>query len=156
MLTVKQLREANGGLSNLTDVEIAEWAYKNQGYERYYPNFSDYAQAAGVSGVKDSKWSDRFGASIDSYQAGLYGVGEALGSDWMGEQRQRNDLEARNSQQLASMKGAVDRWSDVHGFSDGLDYVGGLGVQAAPYLVEAVAGGFVGRGLSTGARIAGV
>lgn len=101
----------------------------------------------------EGKWGNRLSASIDSYQAGLYGVLEAAtGSDWARAQREDNELLARGAREGARRAGAIQSWDDVNGVGDFFDYAGGLAVDSAPYIAEAVAGGLVTRGLSTGLR----
>lgn len=107
-------------------------------------------------GFSSGKNASRLSSSIDSYQANLYGLGEAAtGSDWMRKQRMDNETAADVSNANARRLGAVDAWKDVHGVRDFGDYAVGLGIQSVPYAIEAGAGGFVARGLSTGLRAAG-
>ena len=159
-LKIADLRAAAGGLTNLTDYEIAQAVYEAGGYKAYYPDFNKFAATLGLE--TGSKTGNRFSASIDNYQAGLYGLVEAgagaLGADgvesWAKERRTRNELAARNAQQLAQSQGAVERWDDVHGLRDFGDYAAGLAIQSLPYMAEAAAGGLVARGLMTGTRAA--
>lgn len=159
-LKIADLRAAAGGLTNLTDYEIAQAVYEAGGYKAYYPDFNKFAATLGLE--PGSKTGNRFSASIDNYQAGLYGLAEAgagaLGADgvesWAKERRTRNELAARNAQQLAQSQGAVERWDDVHGLRDFGDYAAGLAIQSLPYMAEAAAGGLVARGLMTGTRAA--
>ena len=147
--TIQQIREANGGLSNLTDYEIAQHQY--QQYQQYYPDFNAFAKDIGVS--TGSKWSNRVSSSIDSYQAGLAGVAEALtGSETMAGIRRDNERSARNAQQFARSQGAVMSMDDIHGVGDAADWVGGLAIDSGPYMVESLAGGMLARGLSSGTR----
>jgi hypothetical protein len=86
--------------------------------------------------------SNQFSASIDQYQAGLYGVGEAVAgavgaesvSDWAKQKREENEKEAERASARARELGAVDSWENVHGIGDFGSYVKSLGVQSAPYL----------------------
>jgi hypothetical protein len=104
----------------------------------------------------------RLGASADSYQAGLYGVAEAAAhaagaqgvEDWARSGREDNEREADVQLANASKKGAIDSYKNVDGFGTGLNYAGGLLAQSLPYAAEAMAGGVVARGLSTGLRAA--
>lgn len=147
--TIKQIREANGGLDNLTDFEIAQ--YQHQKYARYVPDFNRFAQLVGVD--PGSKWGNRLSASIDNYQANMAGVAEAVtGSETMRDVRLSNQRDARNAQQFAQNQGAVMSYKDVDGVGDALDYVGGLAVDSAPYIAESLVGGLAVRGLSTGLR----
>lgn len=92
-----------------------------------------------------SKWGNRLGASIDSYQAGLYGVAEAVtGSDWARRRREENEADADWQREQAARQGAIMSYKDVGGVGDALDYVGGLAVDSLPYLIEAGVGGLTG------------
>jgi len=110
-------------------------------------------------GGKNSK---RLSASVDRYQAGLYGFAEeaskAVGldsaSDWLGQRRRANELRADTDSVRAQQLGAVDSWKDVHGASDFADYAVGLGIQSLPYAAEAVIGGMLTRGAMPAARAA--
>ncbi len=99
------------------------------------------------------KWGNRLGASVDSYQANMYGLGEAItGSDWMRRGRVENEAAAGLQREIARSQGAISSYKDVDSFGDGLDYLGGLAVDSLPYAGEALLGGFgaarlVGRGL---------
>lgn len=149
--SVQQIRAANGGLDNLTDFEIAQHEFGR--YQRYYDSFDNFAKDIGFD--TGGKWGNRLSASVDSYQAGLLGVGEALtGSETLGRARRRNELEAQNARQLAQSQGAVMSYKDVGGVGDALDYVGGLAVDSLPYLGEAAVGGLAGRALLTGGKTA--
>lgn len=118
-------------------------------------------------GSDAGKTGQRFSSAIDSYQANMYGLGEAVAGatglrgaeDWMRRGRQTNETAADVATSRARGLGAVDAWKDVHGVGDFGDYVAGLAIQSAPYMAEAVVGGGVGgfaaRGLATaGARAA--
>lgn len=110
-------------------------------------------------GGKNSK---RLSSSIDSYQANLYGLGEAIAEkagfsgvqEAMGRRRRANEFEAAVQSQRAKEMGAVDRFADVNSASDFGDYAVGLGIQSLPYLGEALGGGMVGRGLMMGTKAA--
>lgn len=116
----------------------------------------------GTYADKSSVTSDRLGAGLDNYQAGLYGVGEAVAesigangtADWMAERRAANEFLARQALEHARQDGAVDDWRDVSGLGSGLNYLGGLGAQSLPYLAEAAVGGLAARGLMGGTRAA--
>lgn len=147
--TIKQIREANGGLSNLTDFEIAQHQY--QQYQRYYPDFGEFAKDMGVD--TGTKWGNRLSASVDNYQASLSGVAEEVtGSTTMRNWREENERLARNSQQFAASQGAIMSTKDVESIADVPELIGGWAVDSAPYLLESAVGGLAVRGLSTGLR----
>lgn len=105
------------------------------------------SQVASAFGVDEGgKWGNRLGASVDSYQAGMYGVAEAVtGADWARRGRERNEAESNLQRQFAADQGAISSYKDVGSFGDAADYVGGLAVDSFPYLAEAAVGGLLGR-----------
>lgn len=111
---------------------------------------------------KSSITGNQLSASIDRYQAGLYGVGEAVAgavgaedtSKWLAERRAENERQADIASERARAKGAVDQWKDVHGISDFGSYAKGLAIQSIPYAAEALAGGVLARGAMSGTRAA--
>jgi hypothetical protein len=115
-----------------------------------------YDPGTGGIGAKE------FSSSIDRYQAGLYGVGEAVtgalgankASSWLAEQRRANELQADVATARAREMGAVTDWKDVHGIEDFGSYAKNLAIQSAPYAAEALTGGLVARGAMTGTRAA--
>jgi hypothetical protein len=155
MLNLKQLRDAAGGLPDLTDEEIISTAYP--AYQKYYPTVDHFAQEVGYSGAGRGQWGNRVSGSIDSYQAGMYGIGEALGAgDWARQGRERNESSAAYARQRAQEQGAISSYKDIGGVGDAANYVGGLAVDSAPYLGEAMVGGGLGglaaRGAGAGVR----
>ena len=127
-------------------------------------NSLDPMQVAGYFGFNNSgsMSSNRIGAGIDNYQAGLYGLGgaaaRAVGANdvggWMDQRREANELQANTSLARAKQLGAVESWDDVHGVGDFANYAGGLAAQSLPYAGEALVGGIAARGLATGTRAA--
>lgn len=101
-------------------------------------------------------WGNRGSAAIDNYQAGLYGVAEAMGSDWAKRKRIENEVQSQVARDWAQQQGAISSYKDIGGVGDFFNYAGGLALDSAPYLGEALVGGGVGglaaRGLGTGAR----
>lgn len=139
--TIKQIREANGGLDNLTDFEIAQ--HQHQQYKAYVPDFNRFAQMVGVDA--GTKWGNRLGASIDSAQASLAGVGEsALDIEGLRGVRLKNSLDARNSRQFARSQGAIMESGQVDGVGSALEYVGGLAVDTAPQMLSTLGAGALG------------
>lgn len=139
--TIKQIREANGGLDNLTDFEIAQ--HQHQQYKAYVPDFNRFAQMVGVD--TGTKWGNRLGASIDSAQASLAGVGEsALDIEGLRGVRLKNSLDARNSRQFARSQGAIMESGQVDGVGSALEYVGGLAVDTAPQMLSTLGAGALG------------
>lgn len=114
------------------------------------------SQVASAFGVDEgSKWGNRLGASVDSYQAGMYGVAEAVtGADWARRGRERNEAESNLQRQFAADQGAISSYKDVGSFGDAADYVGGLAVDSLPYLAEAAVGGLAGRAILGPAQLA--
>ena len=115
-------------------------------------------QIAGMFGYNPTTsgpTAKRFGASADQYQAGLYGLGEAVtGADFFKRNRIANEFSANVAMERAANQGAVNSWEQVHGVGDLPSYVGGLAIQSAPYVGEALVGGLAARGLMSGTRAA--
>lgn len=158
--TLKQIRESAGGLKNLTDEEILDATYDSLGGE--YSSMDEYAAAAGYEGAGRGKWSSRLSSSLDNYQAGMYGLGEAVtgalrpnttAEDWFRKNRIENEAAADYASQRAREQGAIESYKDVGGVGDALDYVGGLAVQSVPYAAEVFTGGLAGRALIGGTRL---
>lgn len=123
---------------NASDAEILGALSKTAGVP-----LADVASAFGAD--TGGKWGNRLSASIDSYQAGLYGVGEALtGSEPLRNRRTANEAEAELARSLAQRQGAIMSYKDVGGFGDAVDFVGGLAVNSLPYAAEALVGGLTG------------
>lgn len=156
MPTFDDFRNRFPSLKDASDEEIIKRAS-----EVFKLPITDVAHELGYD-VSGGLTSQRTGASFDRYQAGLYGVGEAaaeglgLGgaSKWMGAQRRRNEAQADISSERARELGAVDEWKDVHGVGDFGNYLAGLGIQSAPYALEAIPGGLGARAAMTGTRAA--
>lgn len=160
-LTLKQIREAAGGLDNLTDEEILDATYDTFGSE--YGSLDEYAAAAGYSGAGRGNWGSQFSAAVDRYQAGMYGLGEAVtgalrpgqttAEDWFRKNRIENEAAANYASQRAREQGAIQSYKDVEGVGDVLPYIGSLAVQSSPYLAEAATGGIAGRALIGGTKL---
>ena len=159
--SIDEIRQANGGLSNLTDEDILQYSFETTG-KRYYDSIDSYAQDMGYEGAGRGKWGARGSAAVDQYQAGLLGLGEAVtgavgltgASEYLGKQRRANESAAQFANRQVAEQGGIQSFEDVQGVGDLADYVGGLAVQSAPYMAEALAGGLVARGLMTGTRAA--
>lgn len=151
-----KIRQSVPSLRNASDAEILRDIAGTTGY-----NDGDVAKVFGY-GQTGGLTSNRVGAGIDNYQANMYGLGEAVTgavgldgvSKAMGRRRQDNEFQANVSSQRASELGGVDDWRDVDGIGSGLNYVGGLAAQSAPYLAESLVGGIAARGLMGGTRAA--
>ena len=142
--SLRRLAEANGFQGNDEQL-ILETARR----EKRDP--ADLARYLGYD--LGGKWGTRASAAIDSYQANMYGLGEAVtGADWFRSGRRANDAASGLQREIARSQGAISSYKDVGGVGDALDYVGGLAIDSAPYLAEALVGGLAVRGLSTGLR----
>lgn len=101
----------------------------------------------------------RLSSAVDRYQAGMYGLGEAvtgaLGLDraknWMRSGREENELLANTAAARAQEMGAIDSYKDVKGVGDALNYAAGLGIQSMPYALEAL--GYAGADALTGGAL---
>ena len=157
--SIAEIRQANGGLDTLTDEDILQAEYGR--HKAYYPSIEDFASDVGYEGVGRGKWGSRLSSSIDSYQAGLYGLGEAVSGaagitgaeDYFARGREQNEAAAQYASQRAREQGAIESYKDIGGVGDFFDYAGGLGVQSLPYFGEAITGGVAGRALLTGAKV---
>ena len=160
--TIAEIRQANGGLASLTDEDILQSEYdRNKSFYPNFPGIDEFAKSVGYEGAGRGKYGSRFAASADNYQAGLYGLGEAVSGsvgltgaeDYFARGREQNEASAQYASQRARDQGAIESYKDVGGFGEGVDFLGGLATQAVPYLAEAALGGFAGRALLTGARV---
>lgn len=139
--TIKQIREANGGLDNLTDFEIAQ--YQHQRYKAYVPDFNRFAEMVGVD--PGTKWGNRLSAGIDSAQAALAGVGEsALDIEGLRDVRVKNNLDARNARQFARSQGAIMERSQIDGFGSALEATAGWIVDSTPQMAATLGAGALG------------
>ena len=155
--SVKEIREANGGLDHLTDFDIAQHEFGR--FNDVYQSFDSFAKDVGFE--TGGKWGNRLSASVDNWQAGLQGVAEAVGGSMglggteriFGDLRRANEMEAQNARQLARSQGAITSFKEADSFSDYADLAGGLVVDSLPPLGEALVGGIAGRALLSGARL---
>lgn len=150
--SIKQLREGLGeAASPYSDEELLMALSSATGL--------DPTQAAVRFGYDTAggPWSEKASASIDNYQAGLYGLGEAvLGGTGLEEtfarRRRANEISAQISGARASRGGIPANWDEVDGVGSAAKYVGGLAIDSAPYLAEAAVGGVAGRLMIGGAE----
>lgn len=125
MATIEQLRSIFGGGSDAVTIQRAS--------QKLGIPIEDIASEVGFD--TGGKWGNRASASIDSAQASLLGVGEALtGSATLRNMREANNAEANAARQIARSKGAIMDSSQVEGFGTGLEFIGGLAVDNAPQL----------------------
>lgn len=122
----------------------------------------DVANALGYKPSSAGMTGQRFSSAFDRYQAGLYGLGEAVAGGLgfegaeqaLAARRRANELEAAVASRAAREMGAVESYKDVEGVGSGLNYLTGLAIQSAPYIGEAVVGGLGARALMGGTRAA--
>lgn len=125
MATIEQLRSIFGGGSDAVTIQRAS--------QKLGIPIEDIASEVGFD--TGGKWGNRASAGIDSAQASLLGVGEALtGSATLRNMREANNAEANAARQIARSKGAIMDSSQVEGFGTGLEFIGGLAVDTAPQL----------------------
>lgn len=154
--SIKELREAAGGLSNLTDEDIIGATFPQ--YQQYYSSVDDFAKAVGYGGAGRGLAGSRISAGVDNYQANMFGLGGAVArragldgvASWMDRGRDRNEQSAQYAQERARELGGIEDWREVDGVRSGANYLGGLAAQSLPYLGEAVAGGLTGGLALTG------
>ena len=151
MPSLRELRSALGAFAtDKNDEELLQLASTAMGVSpgRIASEYGYKPTSSGITGL-------RTGAAIDQYQAGLYGLGEAVtGADFFRRGRQANEFESNVALERARAQGAIGSFEEVQGFSDVPSYVGGLAIGSAPYMVEALGGGLAARGLMTGTRAA--
>jgi len=157
MPTINQFRALIPGGDKMSDYDIVQEVSKTLGWDEkeVAAKLRFGASNSGITGQQAS-------ASVDRYQAGLYGVAEevagAVGakdtSSWLAKQRSENELRADISAQKARKLGAIDTFADVQGVGDFGSYAKGLAIQSAPYLAEALVGGIGGRLAMGGTRLA--
>ncbi len=154
MPTLAQLRQQLGSAADgFTDEELYVAASAAFG-----PQYSDPAALRRELVGNVGKWGQRASASVDNYQGSLYGVLESASkaagldgvSSWAQRGREANENAAGLSRRLNQELGGIQSYKDVNSISSGLDYLGGLAVDSAPYFGEALAGGLAGRALMTG------
>lgn len=151
MPSLRELRSALGAFAtDKNDEELLQLASTAAGVSpgRIASEYGYKPTASGIAGL-------RTGAAIDQYQAGLYGLGEAVtGADFFRRGRQANEFEANVALERARAQGAIGSFEEVQGLSDVPSYLGGLAIGSAPYALEALGGGLAARGLMTGTRAA--
>lgn len=98
---------------------------------------------AGESYAKPYGWSDRGGAAVDSFQAGLLGVGEALGADSWADARRENQYNADVVRSAAIRDTRAPRsLSEIDSLTSAAKGAAGLLVDSSPYLAtSALTGG---------------
>jgi hypothetical protein len=151
MPSIADLRSALGAFANdKSDEQLLQLASTAAGVSpgRIASEYGYKPTESGVAGL-------RTGAAIDRYQAGLYGLGEAVtGANFFRRGREANEFEANVASERARAQGAIESFEDVQGISDLPSYVGGLAIGSAPYMAEALGGGLAARGLMSGTRAA--
>jgi len=123
-----------------------------------WTSYINPSTAAGTGGLT----SQRTSAAIEGYVGGLQGVGEevtkAVGldtaSEYLKDRRERNEYLQQIHSQRARELGGIESYKDVTDVSSALNYAAGLGIQSAPYMLEAIAGGAEARLLMKGTRAA--
>lgn len=98
----------------------------------------------------------RFGAAIDRSQAGLLGIGEAVGLP-LGDLRRENQFEQQQSMQryFRDNPNEPQSFRDVEGVGSALRYARGLAIDSSPELLTSLVTGGAGAlmGLGTAGRI---
>ena len=151
MPSIADLRSALGAFAtDKNDEQLLQLAATTMGVSpgRIASEYGYKPTSSGIAGL-------RTGAAIDQYQAGLYGLGEAVtGADFFRRGRQANEFESNVALERARAQGAIGSFAEVQGLSDVPSYIGGLAIGSAPYAAEALGGGLLARGLMTGTRAA--
>lgn len=151
MPSIAELRSSLGAFAeDKNDEQILQLAANAMGVSpgRIASEYGYKPTSSGIAGL-------RTGAAIDQYQAGLYGLGEAItGADFFRRGREANEFESNVALERARAQGAIGSFEEVQGLSDVPSYLGGLAIGSAPYALEALGGGLAARGLMTGTRAA--
>ena len=151
MPSIAELRSALGAFAeDKNDEQLLQMASTAMGVSpgRIASEYGYKPTSSGIAGL-------RTGAAIDQYQAGLYGLGEAVtGADFFRRGREANEFESNVALDRARAQGAIGSFEEVQGLSDVPSYLGGLAIGSAPYMLEALGGGLAARGLMTGTRAA--
>lgn len=151
MPSIAELRSALGAFAeDKNDEQLLQMASTAMGVSpgRIASEYGYKPTSSGIAGL-------RTGAAIDQYQAGLYGLGEAVtGADFFRRGREANEFESNVALERARAQGAIGSFEEVQGLSDVPSYLGGLAIGSAPYMLEALGGGLAARGLMTGTRAA--
>lgn len=99
---------------------------------------------------------DRFGAAIDRAQAGLYGIGEAIGLP-TADARMANEAQQEQTMQRFYQSNPLEpqTFRDVDSFTSALKYLRGLGIDSSPELITSLLSGGIGglAGLGTAGRL---
>ena len=151
MPSIAQLRSALGSFADdKNDEQLLQAVAEAKGQ-----SVNDVAGRYGYNPTSSGPTAKRFGASADQYQAGLYGLGEAVtGADFFKRNRIANEFSANVAMERAANQGAINSFDQVKGVGDLPSYVGGLAIQSLPYVGEALVGGLAARGLMSGTRAA--
>ena len=151
MPSIAQLRTALGSFADdKNDEQLLQAVAEAKGQ-----SVNDVAGRYGYNPTSSGPTTKRFGASADQYQAGLYGLGEAVtGADFFKRNRIANEFSANVAMERAANQGAINSFEQVQGVGDLPSYVGGLAIQSLPYVGEALVGGLAARGLMSGTRAA--
>ena len=93
----------------------------------------------------------RFGAAIDRSQAGLLGIGEAVGLP-LGDLRRENQFEQQQSMQryFRDNPNEPQSYRDVEGVGSALRYARGLAIDSSPELLTSLASGGAGAVMGLG------
>ena len=121
MPSINQFRALIPGGDKMSDYDIVQEVSKTLGWDEkdVATKLRFGASNSGITGQQAS-------ASVDRYQAGLYGVAEEVAgmagaedtSKFLGKQRSENELRADISAQKARKLGAIDTFADVQGVGD--------------------------------------
>ncbi len=113
-----------------------------------------YRESPDAGALPKAGWTDLGGAALDSTEAGLYGVGEALGIPGARRRRLENQVEAQQTQEWANPQlGVAESWDKAQGVGGTARYLAAQGINMAPQMATTLAAGALTGGV--GAGIAG-
>jgi hypothetical protein len=144
VLDIQKLRELGGGLSNLTDEQIARSAH--EAYRGYYPDFNDFAKRIGYAPEDDFVR----GLKMGGRQTLAAGAGAlAMGADAIGATGARDYMldAARNQSNKAFQLSR--RSDDVDNFrEDPLSFLSAGAGQVAAFAIPSLVSGGLGAGVA--------
>lgn len=119
-------------------------------------NPTEIANTFGYDPGSGSLTGERLSSGADSYQANLYGVGEALAGavglrgveNWAARNRRANEFQSNVATDRARALGGIESMDEIQSLGDVPNWTGGLLARSLPYMGEAAVGGLAGRALS--------
>lgn len=114
---------------------------------------TEIANQFGYDPGSGSLTRERLSSGADSYQANLYGVGEALAGavgltsaeEWAARNRRANEFQSNVATDRARALGGIESMDEIQSIGDIPNWTGGLLARSVPYMGEVAVGGLAGR-----------